>query len=74
MADQLASGMGNLALDSAPAAAQLASQHQGGGRSYIPPHLRGKIGANGPAPSMGGPMGGHPGGNMNGLNNSAWAG
>ncbi|KAK4225895.1 P-loop containing nucleoside triphosphate hydrolase protein [Podospora fimiseda] len=78
MADQLSGGMGNLALDSAPAATQLASQHQAGGRSYIPPHLRGKIGASGPNAMGGGPgpgpMPGHPGAGMNGLNNSAWAG
>ncbi|VBB75988.1 Putative ATP-dependent RNA helicase DED1 [Podospora comata] len=70
MADQLSGGMGNLSLDQAPAAAQLAGQHPGG-RSYIPPHLRGKIGANAPAPAM---NNGPAPGAMNGLNNSAWAG
>ncbi|KAI0157476.1 DEAD-domain-containing protein [Xylariaceae sp. FL1272] len=42
-----------------------------GGRSYIPPHMRGKMGpgANGPMP--GGPP---PAPAMNGLNQSAWAG
>ncbi|KAI2641814.1 DEAD-domain-containing protein [Hypomontagnella submonticulosa] len=42
-------------------------------RSYIPPHMRGKVGAaaNGPPP-MG--AGGPPPPNMNGLNSSAWAG
>jgi ATP-dependent RNA helicase DDX3X len=89
MADQLSGGMGNLAIDSNPAAAQQAGP--GGPRSYIPPHMRGKM-ANGPAPgpppmngpamggplpsgAMGGPqMGGPQPGAMNGLNNSAWAG
>lgn len=41
-------------------------------RSYIPPHMRGKMGHPNGAPS-GPPMGGPPGG-VNGLNNSAWAG
>lgn len=77
MADQLSGGMGNLSLDSAPAAAQLAGQ-QPAARSYIPPHMRNKMAApnnaamnapNGPQP---GPMNGPA---MNGgLNNSAWAG
>ncbi|KAI1319868.1 ATP-dependent RNA helicase DED1 [Xylariaceae sp. FL0255] len=40
-----------------------------GGRSYIPPHMRGKIGNSGPMPPPAGPPAG-----MNGLNNSAWAG
>lgn len=70
MADQLSGGMGNLSLDQAPAAAQLAGQHPGG-RSYIPPHLRGKIGANAPPPAV---NNGPAPGAMNGLNNSAWAG
>lgn len=58
----------------------------GGPRSYIPPHMRGKMGpggpgANGPAPGpvpMNGPPpmagGPPPPAAMNGLNNSAWAG
>ncbi|GAP87666.2 putative ATP-dependent RNA helicase ded1 [Rosellinia necatrix] len=41
-----------------------------GGRSYVPPHMRGKMGAGGNGP-MGPP--GPPPGAMNGLNNSAWA-
>lgn len=42
-------------------------------RSYIPPHMRGKVGAasNAPPPPMGA---GGPPPNMNGLNSSAWAG
>ncbi|KAI1188254.1 DEAD-domain-containing protein [Nemania serpens] len=61
MADQL--NMNGLNLnDQAPPA---------GGRSYIPPHMRGKMGAGGNAP-MGPP--GPPPAAMNGLNNSAWAG
>ncbi|KAK4188213.1 P-loop containing nucleoside triphosphate hydrolase protein [Podospora australis] len=73
MADQLSGGMGNLSLDQAPAAAQLAGQHPGG-RSYIPPHMRGKM-SNGPVAPMNGPgPGPGPAPNMNGLNNSAWAG
>ncbi|KAK0651719.1 P-loop containing nucleoside triphosphate hydrolase protein [Cercophora newfieldiana] len=73
MADQLSSGMGNMSLDSAPGAAQM----QGGPprRSYIPPHMRGKMDAvNGPP--MNGPPGPAPGPApaMNGLNQSAWAG
>jgi ATP-dependent RNA helicase DDX3X len=71
MADQLSGGMGNLSLDSAPPAAQLATQ-QPTTRSYIPPHMRNKMAANGPPP-MNGPPGPQPG-PMNGLNNSAWAG
>ena len=82
MADQLSNGMGNLALDSQPQAAQLAGQQQHHPRSYIPPHMRGKMGhgpppMNGPGPVPGGPGGpvgpGGPG-PMAGLNNSAWAG
>ncbi len=76
MADQLSGGMGNLSLDSAPPAAQHAGQ-QPTARSYIPPHMRSKMGAapNGPpANAMNGP-GPQPGpGPMAGLNNSAWAG
>ena len=58
--------MGNMSLDSAPAAAQLASQPPR--RSYIPPHMRGKMDAanNGPMPVNAPPV--------NGLNQSAWAG
>lgn len=41
-----------------------------GGRSYIPPHMRGKMGAGGNAPMGPGPS---PAA-INGLNNSAWAG
>ncbi|KAK5662946.1 hypothetical protein OQA88_6358 [Cercophora sp. LCS_1] len=66
MADQLSSGMGNMSLDSAPAAAQLASGQPR--RSYIPPHMRGKMDA-ASAPPMNG-----PGPVANGLNQSAWAG
>jgi len=79
MADQLSGDMGNLALGSAPQGSQ-----QGGHQtrtSYIPPHMRGKMGAaNGPPPmngpgGPGGPGGPPPGpGPMNGLNSSAWAG
>jgi ATP-dependent RNA helicase DDX3X len=64
MADQLNGSMGNLSIDSAPQGNQGPT-----GRSYIPPHMRNKIGTNGPpanAPPMNGPM--------NGLNQSAWAG
>lgn len=43
-----------------------------GGRSYIPPHMRGKMGPGSNAPPMGPP--GPPPAAMNGLNNSAWAG
>ena len=78
MADQLNGGMGNLSLDSAPPAAQHAGQQPAGGRSYIPPHMRNKMGGGGPpanAPPMNGPPGPQPGpGPMGGLNNSAWAG
>ncbi|OTB05796.1 hypothetical protein M426DRAFT_72647 [Hypoxylon sp. CI-4A] len=61
MADQL--NMGGLSL----------ADQQNQPRSYIPPHMRGKVGAvnNGPPP-MG--AGGPPPPNMNGLNSSAWAG
>jgi len=71
MADQLSGGMGNLSLDSAPPAAQHAGQQP---RSYIPPHMRNKMGGapNGPPPAMNGPQPGP--GPMGGLNNSAWAG
>lgn len=66
MADQLSSGMGNMSLDSAPAAAQLASGQPR--RSYIPPHMRGKMDASNAAPPpINGPV-------ANGLNQSAWAG
>lgn len=61
MADQL--NMGNLSLGD-----------QGGRQSYIPPHMRGKMGGPGPAgppgPQPGMPP---PGPDMSGgLNNSAW--
>ena len=58
MADQLSAGMGNLGLDS-PSAGQLGGQ-QAPLRSYIPPHMRGKMG--GPVPPQGGPPMGGPGG------------
>lgn len=65
MADQI--NMGGLNLN---------DQHSGiGGRSYIPPHMRGKMGGpapGGPAPGGPGPAPGGP--PMNGINNSAWAG
>ncbi|KAM7204394.1 P-loop containing nucleoside triphosphate hydrolase protein [Rhypophila sp. PSN 637] len=71
MADQLNNGMANLGLDNGPPGGQQP-------RSYIPPHMRGKMGpANGaPAgPPAGPPMAAGPGPGMNGgLNNSAWAG
>ncbi|KAI0840198.1 DEAD-domain-containing protein [Hypoxylon sp. FL0890] len=62
MADQL--NMGGLSLGD--------QQQPPQPRSYIPPHMRGKVGAanNGPPP-MGA---GGPPPNMNGLNSSAWAG
>ncbi|KAI0540966.1 DEAD-domain-containing protein [Xylaria digitata] len=64
MADQL--NMNGLSLnDQAP-------PPPAGGRSYIPPHMRGKMGAGGNPPPMG-PPGPSPA-VMNGLNNSAWAG
>lgn len=63
MADQLSSGMGNLSIDQQPPSGpQMGGQGQMR-RSYIPPHLRSKMGD--AAPPMAGP---------NGLNNSAWAG
>ncbi|KAF3065039.1 ATP-dependent RNA helicase ded1 [Daldinia childiae] len=63
MADQL--NMGGLSLGD--------QQQASTGRSYIPPHMRGKVGGpgNGPPPPMGA---GGPPPNMNGLNSSAWAG
>jgi ATP-dependent RNA helicase DDX3X len=76
MADQISGGMGNLSIDSAPPAGQHPGQ-QPGARSYIPPHMRGKMGGAPPVngPPMNGPPGPVPGaGPMNGLNNSAWAG
>ncbi|KAI1391158.1 DEAD-domain-containing protein [Hypoxylon trugodes] len=60
MADQL--NMGGLSLG---------DQQQSAPRSYIPPHMRGKVGAANPPPPMGA---GGPPPNMNGLNSSAWAG
>jgi ATP-dependent RNA helicase DDX3X len=65
MADQL--NMGGLNLGDN----QQQGGHQQGGRSYIPPHMRGKMG-----PSNGAPAGAPAGPPMNGggLNNSAWAG
>ena len=73
MADQLNGSMGNLSLDSAPPAAQLGGQ-QPAARSYIPPHMRSKMGGapNGPPPMNGPPQPGP--GPISGLNNSAWAG
>ncbi|KAI2473759.1 DEAD-domain-containing protein [Annulohypoxylon bovei var. microspora] len=66
MADQL--NMGGLSL----------ADQQAQPRSYIPPHMRGKVGAvtNAPPPAAAPPpMGaGGPPPNMNGLNSSAWAG
>ncbi|KAK8857130.1 DEAD-domain-containing protein [Apiospora arundinis] len=60
MADQI--NMGGLSL----------SEQQNGPRSYIPPHMRGKMGGGGGGPPAGPPG---PGPAMNGgLNNSAWAG
>ncbi|TGJ86476.1 hypothetical protein E0Z10_g2296 [Xylaria hypoxylon] len=44
-----------------------------GGRSYIPPHMRGKMGPGG-NPPMAPPPGPSPAAALNGLNNSAWAG
>ncbi|KAI0885238.1 DEAD-domain-containing protein [Annulohypoxylon maeteangense] len=62
MADQL--NMGGLSLGD--------QQQPPAPRSYIPPHMRGKVGAATNAPP---PMGaGGPPPNMNGLNSSAWAG
>jgi ATP-dependent RNA helicase DDX3X len=71
MADQLSGNMGNLSIDGGQAPQPTA-------RSYIPPHLRNKMGAgntapaNGPPPMAAPPVNGP--GPMNGLNNSAWAG
>ncbi|KAI1214942.1 P-loop containing nucleoside triphosphate hydrolase protein [Annulohypoxylon truncatum] len=62
MADQL--NMGGLSLGD--------QQQASAPRSYIPPHMRGKVGAAGNAPPPM-PAGGPPP-NMNGLNSSAWAG
>ncbi|KAI1377358.1 DEAD-domain-containing protein [Hypoxylon crocopeplum] len=64
MADQL--NMGGLSL----------GDQQQTQRSYIPPHMRGKVGAaNTAPPPPPPPMGaGGPPPNMNGLNSSAWAG
>ncbi|KAK0728157.1 P-loop containing nucleoside triphosphate hydrolase protein [Lasiosphaeria miniovina] len=75
MADQLSAGMGNLGLESPSAAAQLASQQTA--RSYIPPHMRGKMGGPVPpqnSPPVGSPASPQPGAAVNGLNSSAWAG
>lgn len=65
MADQLNMNGLNLGPDGPP----------GTGRSYIPPHMRGKMGppsAQGPPAMAGGPPPGPP--MAGGLNNSAWAG
>lgn len=65
MADQL--NMGGLNLGD--------QSQQNQPRSYIPPHMRGKMGAganNAMGPGPGGP--GPSPAAMNGLNNSAWAG
>jgi ATP-dependent RNA helicase DDX3X len=53
----------------------LGDNHQGGHqpRSYIPPHMRGKMGPPNGAPA-GPPMNAGPGPAPAGLNNSAWAG
>lgn len=67
MADQLSSGMANLGLDSGPPGGQQP-------RSYIPPHMRGKLGPANGAPAGPPPMGGGGPGMNGGLNNSAWAG
>ncbi len=78
MADQL--NMGSLSLSE--------QQQQSTARSYIPPHMRGKMGGGGnnaivpgpgpvpgPVPGPGpGPVPGPSPAAMNGLNNSAWAG
>ncbi|OTA61141.1 DEAD-domain-containing protein [Hypoxylon sp. EC38] len=61
MADQL--NMGGLSLGD--------QQQPSQPRSYIPPHMRGKVGAANNGPPMGA---GGPPPNMNGLNSSAWAG
>ncbi|KAK3945131.1 P-loop containing nucleoside triphosphate hydrolase protein [Diplogelasinospora grovesii] len=70
--DQLSGGMGNLSLDG-QGPPQMGQQPQRA--SYIPPHMRGKVVANGApsGPPMNGP-GGPPPAGLNGLNNSAWAG
>jgi ATP-dependent RNA helicase DDX3X len=74
MADQLNMGGLNLGPDG-----QQGGPQQPGGRSYIPPHMRGRGGPapgpgpvpNGAPPAMnGGPPPGPP---MNGINQSAWA-
>lgn len=63
MADQL--NMGGLSMNDQPPA---------GARSYIPPHMRSKMGAGaGPGAPPPGPGGPDPAMN-GGLNNSAWAG
>ncbi|KAI0012822.1 DEAD-domain-containing protein [Xylariaceae sp. FL0662B] len=66
MADQL--NMGGLSLGDQPQPSQP--------RSYIPPHMRGKMAAGGNPPMGAGAPGPGPGPGpaMNGLNNSAWAG
>lgn len=80
MADQLNMGGLNLGQDG-----QQGGHPQAGGRSYIPPHMRGRGGpppGPGPAPMNGGPPpgppmnggpGGPPGPPMNGIGQSAWA-
>ncbi|KAI1339005.1 DEAD-domain-containing protein [Xylariaceae sp. FL0016] len=61
MADQL--NMGGLSIND-----QQGGPPGGGRASYVPPHMRGKMGqGNGPMPPA-------PAAAMNGLNNSAWAG
>jgi len=72
MADQL--NMGGLSINDGSGGPGGPGPHQGQ-RSYIPPHMRGKMGgANGGPPPMNGPPANGPPANMNGLNNSAWAG
>ncbi|KAI6090848.1 DEAD-domain-containing protein [Hypoxylon rubiginosum] len=67
MADQL--NMGGLSLG------EQQQQAAATGRSYIPPHMRGKVGAGANAAPPPPPMGaGGPPPAMNGLNSSAWAG
>lgn len=66
MAEQL--NMGGLSLGE--------QQQAAGPRSYIPPHMRGKMGGGNPQMAPGGPGAPAPGGpgpTINGLNNSAWA-
>jgi len=68
MAEQLNMGGLNLGAEQGP-----------GARSYIPPHMRGKMGAAPPNGNPNVPMNGPPGPGgpppaVNGLNNSAWAG